>query len=133
MRRTADWLRQAEADFRAANNLTRSEDYAFACFAAQQAAEKALKAVLEERVVPAFGHDLFELVGAVQDTGLTVPGDVVEACARLNRMYIPTRYPDAFAAGAPADRFTRQDAEGAVADAERIIGFARGAVRPTAH
>jgi HEPN domain-containing protein len=50
------------------------------------------------------------------------------ACARLNRYYIPTRYPDAFDRGAPADQFFAADAHQAVADAEEVIGFATGII-----
>lgn len=40
--RFADWLRQAEADLRHARNALESGDHEWACFAAQQGAEKAV-------------------------------------------------------------------------------------------
>jgi len=46
-RRTEDWLRQAEKDLRHAKNSLQSGDYEWACFAAQQSAEKALKALYQ--------------------------------------------------------------------------------------
>jgi len=46
-RRTEDWLRQAEKDLRHAENSLQSGDYEWACFAAQQSAEKALKALYQ--------------------------------------------------------------------------------------
>jgi HEPN domain-containing protein len=49
-------------------------------------------------------------------------------CARLNRYYILTRYPDAFDRGAPADQFFASDACQAIADAEEVIGFATGII-----
>ena len=39
-----DWLRQAEHDLKHADLSLRNEDYEWACFASQQAAEKAVKA-----------------------------------------------------------------------------------------
>jgi HEPN domain-containing protein len=49
-RLTAEWVRKAEADFRAANELARASPPLndVICFHAQQAAEKYLKALLQE-------------------------------------------------------------------------------------
>jgi HEPN domain-containing protein len=41
--RHADWFRQAEADLQHARNSLESGDFEWSCFAAHQAAEKALK------------------------------------------------------------------------------------------
>ena len=43
--RAADWFRQAEADLQHARHAWRDEHFEWACFAAQQAAEKAAKGV----------------------------------------------------------------------------------------
>jgi HEPN domain-containing protein len=40
------WFKQAEKDLKAAKNSLQSADYEWACFQAQQAAEKALKSIL---------------------------------------------------------------------------------------
>ncbi len=94
----------------------------WACFAAQQAAEKALKAVLMSRGADAWGHTVTALLGVVA-------GDAAEelvVCAKtLDKHYIPTRYPNGLDAGAPADFYTRKDSDDAIACAERLIGFAR--------
>jgi HEPN domain-containing protein len=45
MRRHSDWLRQAQRDLEHARRSQEAGDYEWACFAAQQAAEKALKAL----------------------------------------------------------------------------------------
>lgn len=47
--RHADWLRQADADLRHARHARAGGAHEWACFAAQQAAEKSLKAVLTRR------------------------------------------------------------------------------------
>ncbi|MDW8074117.1 MAG: HEPN domain-containing protein, partial [Nitrososphaerota archaeon] len=65
MRRAADWMRQAEADLKAAKGLLNTGNYAWSCFASHQAAEKALKAVLEHFGHPRTGNDLVELVNEV--------------------------------------------------------------------
>ena len=43
--RYEDWFRQAKADLRHARNARNDGDFEWSCFAAQQAAEKMLKAV----------------------------------------------------------------------------------------
>ena len=48
-----------------------------------------------------------------------------EAAIVLDRFYIPTRYPNGFDAGAPADYFLEADARQAIAHAEQIIEFVR--------
>jgi HEPN domain-containing protein len=37
--------------------------------------------------------------------------------------YIPSRYPDVMAEGAPADHFDLEDADGAIRSAEEILRF----------
>lgn len=51
MRRHEDWLKQADSDLCAAEDSASSNHYEWACFQAQQAAEKALKALLFQRAV----------------------------------------------------------------------------------
>ena len=47
--RSHDWLRQAEKDLAHARLSLDNGDYEWSCFAAQQAAEKGLKAVYEKK------------------------------------------------------------------------------------
>jgi HEPN domain-containing protein len=44
-RRYEDWFRQAQRDINHARNALEDGDYDWACFAAQQAAEKAVEAL----------------------------------------------------------------------------------------
>ncbi len=46
--RSDDWLRQGEWDLRHARNARKDQDYDWAAFAAQQAAEKAIKALFQK-------------------------------------------------------------------------------------
>ena len=130
MVRTTDWLGQAEAELKAAKDLLVTDNYAWCCFTSHQAAEKALKAILEHLRTRMLGHNLNELVEAV-GRHITVEVDLKAACARLNRLYIPTRYPDAFVSGVPAEQYFQIDAEQAIEDAERVVNFARTTLRPT--
>jgi len=125
--RYADWLRQAEADLRHARNALEDGDHEWACFAAQQAAEKAVKAVVLAQGGEPWGHSVTILLGALAER-IAASSDLVDAGKRLDKHYIPTRYPNGFDAGAPTDYYTRAEAEAAVKDAATILEFCRGAV-----
>jgi HEPN domain-containing protein len=53
-------------------------------------------------------------------------GDFEWAARRLDKHYIPARYPNGFASGYPGKLYTRGEAEQAIADATAIIEFCRG-------
>jgi HEPN domain-containing protein len=127
MQRSQDWLNEARAELRAGHALLPGQHWSWCCFTCQQAAEKALKAVCEHFRAPQFGYNMNMLLQAVE-TFVVVTESLRMACARLNRYYIPTRYPDAFDRGAPADQFFAADARQAVADAEEVLGFATGII-----
>jgi HEPN domain-containing protein len=50
--------------------------------------------------------------------------EIVDAAKRLDKHYIPTRYPNGFDQGAPTDYYTAAEAETAIADAT-LVGFCR--------
>lgn len=126
MRRPDDWFRQAELDLLAARELSGAERFEWACFVAQQAAEKAVKAAHEAAGVEAWGHSVTGLLHGLDD----VPGDVLEAAKGLDKHYIPSRCPNSHPAGAPGDLYTARDADRALVDAEVIIGHVRGRLPP---
>ena len=92
MVRAIDWFGQSEAELKAAKDLLATDNYAWCCFTSHQAAEKGLKAILEHLRSRTPGHNLNELIGVVEQH-IVVSVDLKSACARLNRLYIPTRYP----------------------------------------
>ena len=121
MRRQADWFRQAERKLASAHWDIQGEFYEDACFSAQQAAELAVKALLESRGRVELGHSVFQLLQAAQDA----PEDVLNAARVLDRYYIPTRYPNGFPAGAPMDFYDLPTALEAVELAESILEYVR--------
>ena len=120
--RYRDWIDQALADLALARTASDAESHEGACFASQQAAEKAIKGHFGFLGGECWGHSLTKLL---QDLPERVRfGDEIAAAARrLDRLYIPTRDPNGFDAGKPADYFTREDSDAAIADAKRIIGW----------
>jgi HEPN domain-containing protein len=53
-------------------------------------------------------------------------GQILLLARSLDKLYIPTRYPNGLAGGAPADVYTRAEASRAINDAEAILAVCRG-------
>ena len=128
LREGGRWLAQAEVDLEAARHLS-VRFPALACFHAQQAAEKALKAILYaagER--PVLGHSVGELGAAVERRSPDYE-PLRHEVAKLDRYYIPTRYPNGLPEGGdPSLAFDEEDARGAIAAAARAIAHARSSL-----
>ena len=60
--REEDWLRQAKRDLEHARRALEDGDYEWSCFAAQQAAEKAVKALYQKLGADAWGHSVSMLL-----------------------------------------------------------------------
>jgi len=114
---TDDWLRYAEGDLRHAEGMLvarESHQPRHVCFAAQQATEKALKAVLVARQVDfPFNHDLQELAALLEaeDAVRRAAGGL----AWLTQWAVAPRYPG--------------DVEPQWDDAERAVEEARPVVQ----
>lgn len=121
--RWVDWLEQAKRDLAHAQKDAKDEYYEWACFSAQQAAEKALKAVYLFRNMEAWGHSVSELL---RNLSSDIPPDLIELGAHLDRFYIPTRYVNSFDTGAPKEYFFKSDAEEAIKNADAIVKYCEG-------
>jgi HEPN domain-containing protein len=125
MERSADWMRQAQVDLTHAKHDLEAGFYEWTCFSAQQAAEKAAKAVLQRIGAEAWGHSVYDLLGALA-TKVQVPTELRDSAQELDKAYIPARYPNAHSTGAPADLYNRTEGERLVSHAERILRFCEG-------
>lgn len=122
--RSADWLAQAERDLEEARWSLQGGFYEWVCFVAQQAAEKAVKALYQRLHAEARGHSVSQLLASLpSDTALEE--ELLEKAIHLDRYYIQPRYPNGFDSGAPKDYFTRRDAEEAIEFASAIIGYCK--------
>ena len=102
------WLRQAEYTLESARVDARSGFHAWSCFKSHQVAEYSLKAVLRGVGVESFGHDLMELWRKANSICGSLK-ELRECIALLNKMYIPPRYPDAWAGEAvPFESYTER-------------------------
>ena len=124
MNRWRDWWDQSARDLSHAGHALEDADYEWAAFAAQQAAEKALKALVMAHGGEAWGHLTTGLAEALPPS-ISAPSDVLDAARRLDKHYIPARYPNGFADSYPGNLYTRGEAEQAIADATIVAGFCR--------
>ena len=127
--RSPDWLRQGEADLRHARNARAAGDHDWACFAAHQAAEKGVKALVLARGAEAWGHSVTRLLALVAEDGDSAAAALLDAARLLDRHFIPTRYPDNLPDGAPTDYYRAVDADEAIDAAERILAHCRNQTR----
>jgi HEPN domain-containing protein len=123
--RSEDWIKQAVRDLKTAEDLAKSGSFEWSCFVAQQAAEKAVKAVFQKLNAVAWGHSVLDLIKILSNKA-TVSEELVNCARTLDRYYIPTRYPNSFESGSPYEYFTRKDAEDALVCSKRIIEFCKG-------
>ena len=123
MRRIAQkWLKQAEADLKAARDSHDSGHFEWSCFQCQQSGEKALKAYLYEKGYTSIvTHSLKELL---KECGKVEPSfkELGQDARSLDMYYIPTRYPNGLGGDlAPVEFYEGEDAERCLRSAESIL------------
>ena len=118
--RSKDWLAQAERDLSNAEYESNGRFYEWACFSAQQAAEKAVKAVYQKKGGAAWGHSITVLLKGL-DT--KIDNTLRQSALILDKLYLPSRYPNGFAEGSPKDFITKEDAGSAIDSAKKILKF----------
>ena len=115
------WLKSAKKTLEASYSDLERGYYNWACFKAQQAAKLAVKALLHGLGLPAYGHSISRLLTNIKSKGLSVPDGIIRFAKTLDKLYVPTRYPNAWAEGAPHEYYTREDAENAIRCTKNII------------
>lgn len=122
MERSRDWFDQAEGDLRHARSDLNAGFYEWACFSAQQSAEKAVKAVFQAMGAEAWGHAVADLLAEL-NRHHAVPDALIEDGLELDKAYIPSRYPNAHPAGSPRTRYTKGEATRLIGHADEILRF----------
>lgn len=120
--RSKDWFAQAERDLEQARASQRDGRHEWACFAAHQSAEKALKALHLRFKQEAWGHLVARLL---RELPVSPPEDLVEKAKVLDGFYIPTRYANGHPEGAPFEHYGIIQSTDAVTYAGEIIEFVR--------
>ncbi len=121
------WFQQAYYDLKATRWNIQGGFYDTACFLAQQASEKALKALLYyqgSRRTALLTHSLVEMV---REGGKKTPGvmDLLDQARELDLHYIPSRYPNGIPSGYPHQFYGKKVADQALASAEKIFSSIR--------
>ncbi len=118
-----EWLGFARDDLSMAESGIEKMIFNQACFHAQQGVEKALKGYLRSRgdSIPKT-HSLNELLTLCRrlDDGFA---ELERDCERLDRYYIPTRYPDASPGLGPGGSPTSEEAREAVVLLKQILDW----------
>ena len=122
--RSRDWFKQAERDLEHAQESAGSAKHEWACFAAHQAAEKAVKALHLARGQEAWGHVAARLLAELP-TDIRVLDALIDAAHVLDSYYIPARYPNGHPEGAPYEHYTASQSQQAIEYAGQIIEFVR--------
>ncbi|HJP31063.1 MAG TPA: HEPN domain-containing protein [Candidatus Latescibacteria bacterium] len=114
-----DWLDQARSDLALARApLPEGAIYEDLCYHAQQAAEKALKAIYRYRESEfRYTHDIGELINGLPLDGKVVPASVFDAI-ELTEFATLTRYPGV------AEPTTETEYERAIAAAMAVVAWA---------
>ncbi len=123
------WLLTAEDDLDTAKLLRDSGRHAHACFHAQQAGEKAVKAVWYGIGQSPWGHSTQKLIQDLESAdgdAFRALSDMMVEAAILDRFYIPTRYPNGLPDLTPSQTYFREDADTAIEKAVSLIQAARG-------
>ncbi len=126
--RSEDWLKQAERDLRAAENSAASGYHEWAAFAAQQCAEKAVKALAESLHGSPRGHSISGLLRSLKGAA-DVPDEALDAAGELDQVYVTARYPNGFPSGIPGDYFSEKTSRRLIDHARSILEFCRSKIR----
>lgn len=88
-----EWFKQANYDLKTAGALLKTGRYVYTVFMCHLCVEKALKGLYTKNLLqtPPKTHNLIYLVERIK---LDVPAELYDFIFNLNRVSIPTRYPD---------------------------------------
>jgi len=116
------WLKQSEADINAAEGSLKNNNYEWACFQSQQAAEKALKSLYFYYAADPWGHSVVKLINDFPKKKIREEIDELLNKAReLDKLYIPTRYPNGLPELTPSEVYTEEEAQKAIESSKVII------------
>ena len=123
--RHKDWLEQAKRNFQHARDSLEIQSYEWSCFAAQQSAEKAVKALFRQTVASVQVNSVTILLTRLPESARPAT-ELVDKAKELDKHYVASRYPDSWPQGAPFQYFTGQQARRSVQYANEIINFCEG-------
>lgn len=126
------WLKTAEDDLDSAIILRDNQKFPHACFHAQQAAEKAIKAVWYFADADPWGHAVKKLIEDLQSVDFKLYEqlqDFMRDAMLLDRFYIPTRYPNGLPDITPAEAYIDEDAKTCIHHATRFVNTVKSILK----
>ena len=123
--RWRDWLAQADHDLGQAVASYRDGRHDWACFAAHQAAEKAVKALHLAEGRDVWGHVAARLLNQLP---APPPADVIERARILDNYCVPAHYPNGHVEGPAFEHYGSLHGSQAVDHAREILDFVRKAL-----
>jgi len=127
-REAALWLRQAESDLRKAKNDLKTGDWDSAAFWSQQAAEKALKALLLEHGKACRMHDLPGIAEIIEEELNVSTSEIVDDLRELTIHYTIARYPNA-ANALPSELYDERKARELIERAKGVLEWVKQHLR----
>jgi HEPN domain-containing protein len=118
-----EWLKRAKSNLVQAQKTDPDVYLEDLCFQAQQAAEKALKAlILQERGNFPYVHNVAQLLGVLDEMGIELPSDIKQT-AQLTDYAVEARYPG------PFEPVTREEYDAALCLARKTIEWVEGQLK----
>ena len=125
--RPLDWLNQSKRDLEEAEDSMGHEKYEWACFAAQQSAEKAVKGLYNALNKEIWSHSISRMLSQLPE--FKVDKQIIERSKELDRVYTGSRYPDYYTEGSPYEYYSIEDALRCINYAKEIFEFCSKNIR----
>lgn len=126
VKEAGQWLKRARSNLaRARAPIPTGALREDSAYDAQQAAEKAVKAVLTYRQIAfRFVHDLGELLSTAEQNGISMPNETKESVV-LTQYAVETRYPG------PYEPLGEQELDEAIRVAQCVVNWAESLIKET--
>ena len=100
----------------------KNQNYEWACFQSQQSGEKALKALWYYYSFDPWGHSVAKLIQEFPNTEIKKSiSSLLNKAKELDKLYIPTRYPNGLPELTPSEVYTEEEASKAVESSTIIL------------
>jgi len=129
MKEINKWLEFAKDDLRMAELALQERIFNQACFHSQQVVEKVFKGYLEgfHKIIPKT-HALDDLLNLCIEINRDF-SNLKDICLKLDKYYIPMRYPDALPGMLPDGLPNERDAQESISFAKEIMRFVIGRLK----
>jgi HEPN domain-containing protein len=123
------WLLQAKHDLAAGKVIADRGYHSTACFCSQQAAEKAIKAILLSVGARRPDTNSVSQLYRILREKAPAAGELPEEVLKLEPYYESARYPSAWPSGTPGANLGAAESREALKIAEQVVQFAETAIR----